>query len=96
MARIISASIDLTKIDKARITAHKNGSKYFNIDIMLNDEKDKYENDVSIATAQTKEERETKAKRTWLGNGKTVWTNDKATGEAPITTDSTTDDDLPF
>lgn len=73
MGQIISASIDLTKIDKSKVKDHKNGSKYYQISIFLNDEKDKYGNNVSIATGQTEEERKSKVKKVYLGNGKTVW-----------------------
>ena len=45
MAQIISASIDLTKIDKSKINNHKNGSAYYNIDIFIKDEKDQYGNE---------------------------------------------------
>jgi hypothetical protein len=69
---IINASIDLTKIDKSKINNHANGAKYLSISIFINDEPDKYGNNVSIALAQTKEEREAKQNRVYLGNGKTV------------------------
>ena len=75
--KTISASIDLTKIDKSKIVNHTNGCKYLNIDIYLNDEKNKYGQDTSIAISQTKEERAAKTKRIYLGNGKTVFESDK-------------------
>ena len=100
MAKIISASIDLTKIDKSKIIDGKKG-KYYNLDITVNDDKDQYGNDVSISTSLTKEERTSKVKRTYLGNGKIVWTNESTT--APTTTVTPTsgspspqDDGLPF
>ena len=40
MAQIISVSIDLNKLDKNRIIPGKNGAKYYNITINVNDEKD--------------------------------------------------------
>jgi hypothetical protein len=73
MARIISASIDLTKIDKSKINNHKNGSAYYNIDIFIKDEKDQYGNDCAISQSQSKEEREAKDKKVYIGNGKSVW-----------------------
>ena len=75
MAKIISANIDLTKIDKSKIIEGKNGAKYYNIIIMLNDEKDKYNNDVSIINGQTKEQRVAKEKKVYIGNGKIIWEN---------------------
>lgn len=83
MARIISASIDVTKIDKNKIQSKnkngepfKNGAKYLNIDIVVNDEMNDYGQDTGIKISQSKEEREAKTTATYLGNGKTVWSND--------------------
>lgn len=89
------ASIDLMKIDKSKIITHANGCKYLNIDITVNDEKDQYQNDVSVAVSQTKEERDLKLKKTYLGNGKTVWESEKKqTTEQVITSNEV--EDLPF
>ena len=71
--RIIAASIDLAKIDKSRIIEGKNGAKYYNISILVKDEKDQYEQDVAITQGQTKEERTAKVKAVYIGNGKTVY-----------------------
>lgn len=105
--QIISASIDLSKIDKSRIVIGKNGGKFFNIQIFVNDQADQYGNDVSIQVNQTKEERESGVPRVYLGNGKTVHrTPNPTTGPvegatlptrpsaAPAASQS--DDDLPF
>ena len=75
MSKLISASIDLSKIDKSKIV-EKNGAKYYNITISLNDEKDKYGNDCDIMQEQTKEERLAKEKKVYLGNGKIFWSSD--------------------
>ena len=72
MAKLISVGIDLSKIDKTKIT-EKNGALWYNITISVNDEKDQYGNDTGVYQSQTKEERESKAKKVYLGNGKTVW-----------------------
>lgn len=72
MAKIISASIDLTKIDKSKLV-HGSKGIYANITITINDEKDKFDNDCSISLNQSKEERESKAAKVYIGNGKTVW-----------------------
>lgn len=72
MAKLISASIDLTKIDKSKIV-EKDGKKWYNITIALNDEKDTYGNNVAISQGQTKDESAAKVKKVYLGNGKVVW-----------------------
>lgn len=96
MSRIISASINLEKIDKSKITTDKQGKgKYYPVSIIVNDTVNQYGNDTSISTGQTKEEREAKAKKTYLGNGKTVWRGD--TVQSPVVqTTSDPNDDLPF
>lgn len=100
MAKIISCSIDVTKIKKEKLFIGKNGAKYLNFQVFVNDEKDVYENDCSIAENQTKEERERGDKKNYLGNGKTVWEGRR--GNVPITgavspaSSAPPDDDLPF
>ena len=89
MAQIISASIDLTKIDKSKINNHKNGSAYYNIDILIKDEKNQYGNDCAIIQSQSKEQREAKEKKVFIGNGKSVW-DDNASSQ------SENKADLPF
>ena len=79
--KIYSASIDLTKIDKSKINNHKNGSAYYNIDIFIKDEKDQYGNDCSISQSQSKEQREAKEKKVYIGNGKSVWNSDSSQSE---------------
>lgn len=75
MAQIISVSIDLNKLDKSRIVEGKNGAKYYNFTINVNDEKDQYGNDASVTISQTAEERQAKALRIFVGNGRVVWSN---------------------
>ena len=93
MAQILSGSIDLSKIDKTRIT-EKDGRKWYNVSIIVNDEADKYGNNASIQQGQTKEEREAKEKPVYLGNAKTVWSSD---GKTPKEKEKPANgDDLPF
>ena len=109
MSKIISASIDLSKIDKTKIvTTDKNGqpftngAKYLNIQVVLNDEVDQYGNDTAIRINQSKEEREKGEKPVYLGNGKTVWSsqvNNTTVHQAEVITTNDpaeANDDLPF
>ena len=75
MARIINASINLAKVGKDKITVTERG-KYLNISIVLSDEADRYGYDTAITLNQSKEERDAKEKKVYIGNGKTVWRND--------------------
>jgi len=96
MASIYSASIDLSLIDKSKIT-EKNGKKYYNIQITLKDEADQYGQILSITENQSKEEREAKTNKKYLGNGKLVWSDNNVSEPAPAKNTSTkTEDDLPF
>lgn len=71
MSVLANVSIDVTKIDKAKLY---NG-KYLNVTISINDQTDAYGNNVSVTESQTKEERDLKASKRYLGNGKVVYTN---------------------
>jgi len=82
MATILNASIDLTKIPKDAIYVGKKG-KYANISITINDEVDQFGNQGPITIAQSKEERDSKAPKTYLGNVKIVWTNGTNVDTAP-------------
>ena len=104
MASIIKASIDLNKIPKEKIFVGKKG-KYLPITITINDELDQFGNQGPVVVEQTKEEREAKVAKTYLGNVKVVWTNGtnvdtppRDSGPAGIVHDVTTktEEDLPF
>jgi hypothetical protein len=69
MATIINASIDVTKIDRTKLIK----DKYLNLSIIVDDKNDKFGNNVSITLNQSKEERDAKAPKTYMGNGKVVW-----------------------
>jgi hypothetical protein len=70
MSAIIQMSIDVTKIDKSKL---KDG-KYLNVSISVNDET-KYDNNVSMCYNQTKEERDSGAKKIYFANGRVIWTD---------------------
>ena len=103
MASIIKGSINLDMIDKSKIFVGKKG-KYLPVTITINDEVDPYGNQGPCVIEQTKEEREAKVAKIYLGNVKVVWTNgdnvpaaprdDAQGGQAqPV---ATVEDDLPF
>jgi hypothetical protein len=92
--QIISCSIDVSKIDKTRLIQGKNGSVYFNFDMIVNEEPDKYGKHASISISQTKDEREAKKPKTYLGNGKVVWKGESKKQVNSQSNDTT--DSLPF
>ena len=73
MASIIKTSINLSEIPKDKIYVGKKG-KYLPITITLNDEVDQFGNQGPVVVEQRKEERESKAARTYLGNARVGWT----------------------
>ena len=74
MAGIITGSINLSNIPKDKIIEGKKG-KYLPISISINDELDQFGNQGPIMVSQSKEERESKSAKTYLGNIKVVWGN---------------------
>ena len=82
MAGIIKASINLNNIDKSKIFEGKKG-KYLPITITVNDEPDQFGNQGPVCIEQTKEEREAKSPKTYLGNVKVVWSNGTNVDAAP-------------
>jgi hypothetical protein len=76
MATILSASLNVAKIDKTKLIQGKTG-QFLNVTITINDEADKFGNNASIFESQSKEEREAKTPKNYLGNGKVIWTSEK-------------------
>jgi len=100
MAKLLSLSINVSKINKARLIQGKNG-QYLDLTVSINNDVDNYGNNVSCWEGQKKEERDAKAERNFLGNGKVIWSDDSQVAkpaaqnyeEAPV---SVNDGDLPF
>tara|TARA_E500000318_G_C3539668_1_gene204104 strand:- start:104 stop:421 length:318 start_codon:yes stop_codon:yes gene_type:complete len=82
MAGIITGSINLSNIPKDKIIEGKKG-KYLPISISINDELDQFGNQGPIVVSQSKEERESKSAKTYLGNIKVVWGNGVMPDPAP-------------
>jgi hypothetical protein len=100
MAQIINISIDLTKVDKSQIkeVTLKSGkvAKFLNLTLFENDEQDQYGNICSLSLPQTEEERNAKAPKTYVGNGKRVWSGNNKPTQATTSTQSEDLSDLPF
>lgn len=82
MAGIIKTSINLSQIPKDKIIPGKKG-QYLPITITINDEVDNYGQHGPVVVSQSKEEREAKAAKTYLGNVQVVWTNGEFPQPAP-------------
>lgn len=108
MAGIVKTSINLSAIPKDKIIPGKKG-QYLPITITINDEVDQYGNQGPVIVSQSKEERDAKEQKTYLGNAQVVWTNGQfpspppRDGGSPAATPfqttqqtSTPEPDLPF
>lgn len=103
MAGIIKTSINLTAIPKDKIIPGKKG-KYLPITITINDEVDQFGNNGPVIVSQSKEERDAKEPKTYLGNVNVVWTNgtfpepnrDGQPQQAAAPTQASNEPDLPF
>ncbi len=100
MSTLINASIRVDKLPKEKFIKGKDGAVYYNLTIAVNDET-RYGNNVGIMDSQTKEEREAKKTKLYLGNGKVVWTDGNVTlaeREEQTTTNQVKEEtaDLPF
>lgn len=108
MASLLNVSIDVTKLPKEKFVKGKNGAVYYDFTISVNDEANEWGKNVSVFDSQTKEEREAKKKKDYLGSGKVTWTDGnvsaapkQAQAQAPAQVSSpqlvaVDDDGLPF
>ncbi len=83
MSSLFSGSICVSDIDKSKLTQAKNGKLYLSVDIWINDQADQYGNTGSISIRQSKDEREAKTKKVYIGNLKPVEkSNNQPTAQA--------------
>jgi len=74
MSTLIVGSIRVDKLPKEKFIKGKDGAVYYNLTISVGDET-RYGNNVAFTDSQTKDERDAKVAKTYLGNGKVVWTD---------------------
>jgi len=74
MSTLIKASVRVDKLPKEKFIKGKDGAVYYNLTVSVQDES-RFGNNVSIYDSQTKEEREAKKMRNYLGNGRVIWTD---------------------
>lgn len=83
-------------------TIRKKGEKGISLTVSLNDESNQWGQNLSAYVSQSKEDREAKKDRFYVGNGKTFWTDgkisvaEKKAEEAVSDAVIVEDDDLPF
>lgn len=75
MSALINLSIRVDQLQKQKFVAGKDGKVYYNFTIAVNDEANQFGQNVSAYDSQTKEEREAKKAKLYIGNGNVVWTD---------------------
>ena len=94
MGKIINVKIDVTKLDKDKFFVGKKGT-YANVTVAENmDGESEYGDTHYVYEQQSKEEREAKTPKNYLGNGKEFVFG--GSGATQTATTETIDDDLPF
>lgn len=96
MGQLINVKIDVNKIDKSRLFTGEKGT-YLNIVVSELQQPDQYGNTHSIYMQQTKEEREARQPKIYLGNGRALnfdSTQPAAPSQPPA--QGNDDDSLPF
>lgn len=100
MPNLITAKLDVTKIEKARLFPGKNGAKYLDI-VLIPTTDDRYGNTHMVVQAVTKEEREAGTRGPILGNAKQL--DSRSEGRQPARRETkrnipeqNLDEDVPF
>ena len=98
MSDLINMSICLSDIPKGKIKVGKNGKKYLSLSLARRREPDQFGQTHAVYVSQSKEEREAKENRTYLGSGKEIAFSGnpippKAVESMPVMDNN---DDLPF
>lgn len=99
MSSIINLSIRVDKLPREKFVMGKDNAVYYNCTLNINDEANQWGQNVSLTDSQTKEERDAKKQKNYLGNGSVVWTdgNIKAVKkEGQPATQQAVEVDLPF
>ena len=98
MSALINVSLRVDKLPKEKFASGKDGAVYYNFTVGVNDESNQWGQNVSLTDSQTKEEREAKKPKTYLGNGNVIWTHGtiSVADKKAEATASVVDDNLPF
>lgn len=106
MAALLDIYIKAETLKTLADTIAKKGEKGLSITVSVNDETNEWGQNVTSFVSQTKEQREAKKDRFYVGNGKVFWTDGIAkiavkkeaapTSDQAATGTEAPDDDLPF
>lgn len=76
MSALVNFSLNLNKIPKDKFIKGKKGT-YVNFTMSVKDDPDAYGQNASVSLYQSKEERDAKAEREYIGNGQVIWNDGK-------------------
>ena len=100
MSAILNLNLRVDALPKEKFVKGKDGKVYYNLTISINDDTNQFGQNVTAIDSQTKEEREAKKPKNYLGNGSVVWTdgNIKAVKKEQNVAEKaqTVSDNLPF
>jgi hypothetical protein len=100
MSALLNVSLRVDSLPKEKFVMGKDGKVFYNFTLAINDEANQFGQNVSAYDSQTKEERDAKKQKSYLGNGNVVWTdgNIKAVKKEgqPATQQAAVEVDLPF
>jgi len=100
MAQLTDLYLKLDTLKTLVSTLEAKGEKGIALTIAINDEANNYGQNVSATISQSKEEREAKKQKFYVGNGKTFWANDNSfippKHERDATSGQSDTDVLPF
>tara|TARA_R110002072_G_scaffold21460_10_gene76174 strand:- start:29 stop:331 length:303 start_codon:yes stop_codon:yes gene_type:complete len=100
MSALINFSINLEKLSKQKFVKGKSGV-WVNLTMSVNDETNSFGQNTAIFDSQSKEERDAKKDRNYVGNGNVVFTDGNCVksvrqDESPAKAVAVASDDLPF
>lgn len=99
MSALINVSLRVDKLPKEKFVQGKDGAVYYNFTVAVNDESNQWGQNVSLTDSQTKEEREAKKLKSYLGNGTVIWTDGNiklADKKQDVSSKEVVGDNLPF
>jgi len=104
MSSLSNIYIKVETLETLLKTVKAKNEKGINIDISISDDSNQFDQNVSTYVSQSKEEREDKKPRFYVGNGRCFWTDGKievakkkeALPATPIPQGEEEHDDLPF
>ena len=103
MASLADIYVKIETLETLLKTLKAKNEKGISITVSHDDKTNEYGSNVSAYVSQTKEDREAKKNKFYVGNGKVFWTNGvslladkKDKGQRPAKAKADDDDDLPF